>query len=111
MISKGFYETLEIVAAERNLEIHDVLDKVAVALKKACALEGYTGEIQVEFNEERKRIRVFEYKRVVAELNPEGVLGEITLEEGKAIKESKSVAKTVKMAKEEKAVAATTDAE
>ena len=96
MISKGFYETLEIVAAERNLEIHDVLDKVAVALKKACALEGYTGEIQVEFNEERKRIRVFEYKRVVAELNPEGVLGEITLEEGKAIKENAKIGTTFK---------------
>ena len=96
MISKGFYETLEIVAAERNLEIHDVLEKVAVALKKACALEGYTGEIQVEFNEERKRIRVFEYKRVVAELNPEGVLGEITLEEGKAIKENAKIGTTFK---------------
>ena len=96
MISKGFYETLEIVAAERNLEIHDVLDKVAVALKKACALEGFTGEIQVEFNEERKRIRVFEYKRVVAELNPEGVAGEITLEEGKAIKENAKIGTTFK---------------
>ena len=61
MISKGFYETLEIIAGERNLAIQDVLDKVAVALKKACATEGYTGEIQVEFNEERKRIQAFDY--------------------------------------------------
>ena len=96
MISKGFYETLEIIAGERNLAIQDVLDKVAVALKKACATEGYTGEIQVEFNEERKKIRVFEYKRVVAELDPEGVPGEITLEEGKALKENAKIGTTFK---------------
>lgn len=91
MTSKGFYETLEIIANERNLEIHDVLDKVAVALKKACALEGYTGDIQVEFNEEKKRIRIFEYKYVVAEIDPEGMPGQITLEEGKELKENAKV--------------------
>lgn len=91
MTSKGFYETLEIIANERNLEIHDVLEKVAVALKKACALEGYTGDIQVEFNEEKKRIRIFEYKVVVAEIDPEGVPGQITLEEGKELKENAKI--------------------
>lgn len=91
MTSKGFYEYAEVVANERNLELGDVLEKVAVALKKACATEGYTGDIQVEFNEEKKRIRIFEYKYVVDEIDPEGMPGQITLEEGKLIKENAKV--------------------
>ena len=91
MTSKGFYEFAEVVANERNLELQDVLEKVAVALKKACATEGYTGDIQVEMNEEKKRIRIFEYKYVVAEIDPEGPSGQITLEEGKLIKENAKV--------------------
>lgn len=91
MTSKGFYEFAEVVANERSLELNDVLDKVAIALKKACAAEGYTGDIQVEFNEEKKRIRIFEYKYVVAEIDPEAGLGQITLEEGREIKENAKV--------------------
>ena len=91
MTSKGFYEIAEVVANERNLDIHDVLEKVAVALKKACGTEGYTGDIQVEFNEEKKRIRIFEYKYVVAEIDPEAGPGQITLEEGKLIKENAKI--------------------
>ncbi len=92
MTSKGFYETLEVIAAERNLEIHDVLSKVAVALKKACLAEGYTGDIEVEFNEEKKRIRIIEHKIVVSEIDPENPIpGAITLEEGRLLKENAKV--------------------
>lgn len=91
MTSKGFYEFAEVVANERNLNVYDVLEKVAVALKKACATEGYTGDIDVEFNEEKKRIRIFEYKYVVEEIDPEAGAGQITLEEGKLIKENAKI--------------------
>lgn len=54
MISKGFYEQLETIAAERHIEISDVLSAVRTALIKACQLEGCKGEIEVEFNDEQK---------------------------------------------------------
>ena len=60
MISKGFYEQLETIAAERHIEISDVLSAVRTALIKACQLEGCKGEIEVEFNDEQKNIRIFE---------------------------------------------------
>jgi N utilization substance protein A len=91
MTSKHFYEMVELVANERNLDINDVLEKVIVALKKACGVQGYTGDIQVELNEEKKRIRIFEFKYVVAEIDPEGVAGQITLEEGRLIKENAKI--------------------
>ena len=65
MISKGFYEQLETIAAERHIEISDVLVAVRTALIKACQLEGCKGEIEVEFNDEQKNIRIFETFHVV----------------------------------------------
>ena len=49
MISKGFFEQLEIIAQEHYIEVEDVLNIVEIALIKACQLEGYKGEISVEF--------------------------------------------------------------
>ena len=73
MTSKVLYEMIELVAQERNLVVEDVMEKVAVALKKACALEGFTGDVQIEFFPEKKKIRAIEYKYVVAEIDPEGL--------------------------------------
>ena len=83
MTSKSFYEWAEVVAQEKNLSLEDVMSKVATALKKACALEGFNGDVQVEFNYEKKEIKIIEYKYVVAEVDPEGPVGQITLEEAK----------------------------
>ncbi len=96
MTSKGFYEMLEVIANERNLEINDVLEKVSIALKKACALEGFDGDIQVEFNEEKKRIRIYEFKTVVEEIDPEGIPGQILLEDAKLIKEKVKIGTVLK---------------
>ena len=52
MISKGFYEELEVIANERHLDLQDVFKSVETALIKACQLEGAKGEINIEFNEE-----------------------------------------------------------
>lgn len=86
MISKGFYEQLETIAAERHIEISDVLVAVRTALIKACQLEGCKGEIEVEFNDEQKNIRIFETFHVVDEINPEGPEGQITLDDAKEIR-------------------------
>ena len=87
MTNKAFYEFAEVVAAERNLSLDDVMEKVGVALKKACALEGFTGDVQIEFFPDKKEIKAVEYKYVVAEIDPEGPDGQITLEQAKEIKD------------------------
>ena len=86
MISKGFYEQLEIIANERHIEIEDVLSAVKTALIKACQLEGCTGDIEVEFNEEQKNVRIFENFHVVEEIDPEGPDGQITIDTAKEIR-------------------------
>lgn len=83
MISKGFYEQLENIAIERHLDIKDVLRAVEVALIKACQLEGFKGAITIEFNDEQKKIRMYENFIVVEEIDPEGPEGQILLEEAK----------------------------
>ena len=96
MISKNFYESLELIAQERNLEIVDIADKVAIAMKKACQLEGIKGDIEVDFNYEKKEIRVYSILTVVAEIDPEGPEGQILLPEAKLIKERVRVGSTIR---------------
>ena len=96
MTSKSFYEYAEIVAFERNLTVDDVLQVVGTALKKAFQAEGYNGDVQVEFNTDKKEIKVVEYKYVVSEIDPEGPTGQILLEDAKAIKENVKVGATFK---------------
>lgn len=86
MISKGFYEELEVIARERHLDLPDVFHSVSVALVKACQLEGAKGEVSVEFNEEQKKIRVFQTFHIVEEVDPEGPEGQILLEEAKEMR-------------------------
>ena len=90
MTSKSFYEWAEVVAQEKNLSLEDVMMKVGTALKKACALEGFKGDVQVEFNYEKKEIKIqkIEAKKAV-----------------KAEKKAKKVAKKVKTPKKVKPAA------
>ena len=69
MISKGFYEYLETIAEERRLDKQDVLAAVEIALIKAAQAEGHTGIIEVEFNDEQKKVRISETFNVVEEIN------------------------------------------
>ena len=47
MINKGFYQYLELVAQDKNLDIEDVKNVATTAMIKACQLEGNKGEISV----------------------------------------------------------------
>lgn len=85
MISKSFFENLELVAQEKGLAIEDVLAKVEMAMAVACRDTDHTGDIKLDIDYDKKRIRVFEYKYVVEEVT-EGNKGEITVEEAKALK-------------------------
>jgi N utilization substance protein A len=96
MISKNFFESLEAVAFERGLSIEEVLSKVETAIAVASRNSGYTGEVKSEWDFERKRIKVFEYKYVVDEIEPEGPKGQITLEEALNIKSKVKVGSEIK---------------
>ncbi|MBR6516719.1 MAG: transcription termination/antitermination protein NusA [Bacilli bacterium] len=97
MISKGFYEYLEAIAEERRLEKSDVLAAVEIALIKAVQAEGHTGIIEVEFNDELKKVRITETFNVVEEINPELELeGQITLEQAKEIRARVRIGSVIK---------------
>lgn len=88
MISKEFFESLEAIAADRGLNIEDIMSKVEIAMQIACKNSDvpYKGTIKLEADYEKKRIRFYDYHYVVEEVDPEGPRGQITLEEALAIK-------------------------
>lgn len=86
MISKSFFENLELVAEEKGLAIEDVLAKVEVAMAVACRDTDHNGDIKLDIDYEKKRIRVFEYRYVVEQIT-EGNKGEITVEDAKILKQ------------------------
>lgn len=96
MISKNFFESLEDIAYERGLAIEDVLLRVETAISVSSRNSGYTGDIKTEWDFERKRIRVFEYKYVVEEIDPEGTKGQITLEDAQEIKPKIKIGQEIK---------------
>ncbi len=97
MISKGFYEYLEIIADERRLDKEDVFKAVEIALIKAAQAEGHTGILEVEFNDEQKKVRITETFNVVEEIDPELELeGQITLEQAKEIRSRVRVGSVIK---------------
>ncbi|MDD3382296.1 MAG: transcription termination factor NusA [Bacilli bacterium] len=98
MISKNFFESLESIAFERKLEIEDVMKKVETAMGVACRHTNppHTGEIILELNDEKKQIRVFEIKRVVEEVDPEGPRGQILLEEALELRHNAKIGMEIK---------------
>ncbi len=110
MINKEFYENLDAIAVERNLEREDVFNAVRIGLIKAVQAEGHKGIIEVEFNDEEKKIRVFEKFNVVdmsitetkdpetGEMVPvERKEGDISLEDAKLIKSRVRIGSTFKV--------------
>lgn len=85
MISKNFFESLEAIAAERGLKIEDVLSKVEMAMTVACRDTDYKGDIKMDIDPEKKKIRFFDFRYVVEEYT-EGGKGEILVEDAKILK-------------------------
>ena len=48
---------MESIAFDRGLEIHDVLDKVEIAIAVACRDTEYKGEIKMECDFERRELK------------------------------------------------------
>jgi N utilization substance protein A len=88
MISKDFFESLEAIAYERGLSIDDILAKVELAMQIACKNSDvpYKGTIKLEADHEKKKIKFYEYRYIVEEVDPEGPRGQLTLEEALLIK-------------------------
>ncbi len=95
MISKNFFDSLESIADERGLDINDVLAKVETAIAVACRDTEYKGDIKVEIDFDKKKIKVMDYRYVVSELT-EGNKGEILLEEAQLIKPKIKVGQEIK---------------
>ena len=85
MISKNFFESLELLANERGLSIESILEKVEMAMGVACRDTEYVGEIKIDVDFEKKKIRFFEHRYVVSELT-EGNKGEILVEDAQILK-------------------------
>lgn len=68
------------------MDVEDVKGKVEIAISVSSRNSGYSGDIKTEWDFEKKRIRVYEYKYVVETIDPDGPRGQITLEEAQAIK-------------------------
>lgn len=97
MISKGFYEYLDVVAEERSLNREDVKQAVETALIKAVQAEDHKGIIEIEFADDAKKVRIYETFNVVDEIDPESELeGQITLEEAKEIRARVRVGSVIK---------------
>ncbi len=109
MINKTFYEDLENMAIEKGIEKEDIFNAVRIGLTKAVQAEGHKGIIEIEFNEEGKKIRIFEKFNVIDDnaqvLNEEtGEMvpyvrkeGDITLEEAKELKSRVRVGSTFRV--------------
>ena len=95
MTSKNFFESLESIAYERGLDIKDVLSKVETAIAVACRDTEYKGEIKMEVDFEKKKIKITDYRYVVEELT-EGNKGEILLEEAKLLRSKAKVGQEIK---------------
>lgn len=88
MISKDFFESLEQIAIDRGLNIEHIMSKVELAMQIACKNSDvpYKGTIKLEADYEKKKIKFYEYKYVVDEVDPEGPRGQILLEEALLLK-------------------------
>lgn len=98
MISKKFFESLEEIAEERGLDIHDILDRVEVAMQIACKNSDvpYNGTIKIDVDYDRKKIDFNNYLYVVDEIDPEGPRGQITLDEALEIRTRVKVGSEIK---------------
>lgn len=59
MTSKIFYELIETVANEHGLSKEDVRSAIVEGLVKGVKAEGYTGKIDILFDEEATKIRIY----------------------------------------------------
>lgn len=96
MVRKNFYESLEQVAEERGLSIEDVLATVETALIKACKHVGYDGDITIEFEPEKSKIRIIEQKVIVDEINVDEEQAQITLADALKEKGNAKVGSVIK---------------
>lgn len=99
MISKNFFQSLKDISEERQLDIQALLNKVEFAMGVACRKvePPYTGDIKIEVDEDKSEFKVYEYKYVVAEIDPENVVrGQITLEDAKQIKSKVKVGDVIR---------------
>ncbi|MEG0592391.1 MAG: NusA N-terminal domain-containing protein, partial [Coprobacillus sp.] len=85
MASKKFIQALELLESEKGIQKEVVLDALKEALEKSYK-KNYAGSesiIRVEINENTGKIRLYEIKHVVDDVNDEDF--ELSIEEAQVI--------------------------
>ena len=95
MISKEFFENVELMANERGITVEQALEAVKEGLIKAYRKANGDASARVEFKPEKNEILMYSQKLVVEEIDPTLEIGQITLKEAKAISNRYKLGDTV----------------
>ena len=98
-MNKTFFDAIEEITAQRNLEFDRVIAKVCRAMEVACrnASLPYKGSIKAVTDVSKKNVRFYNTYTVVREINEEKpVLGEISLKDAKTLKQTAKIGDVIK---------------
>jgi N utilization substance protein A len=95
MISKEFFENVELMANERGITVEQALDAVKEGLIKAYRKANGNASARVEFKPDKNEILMYSQRLVVEEIDPTLEIGQITLADAKAISNRYKLGDTV----------------
>ena len=95
MISKEFFENVELMANERGITVEQALDAVKEGLIKAYRKANGNASARVEFKPEKNEILMYSQRLVVEEIDPTLEIGQITLADAKEISNRYKLGDTV----------------
>jgi len=95
MISKEFFENVELMANERGITVEQALAAVEEGLIKAYRKANGNASARVEFKPDKNEILMYSQRLVVEEIDPTLEIGQITLADAKAISNRYKLGDTV----------------
>ena len=98
-MNKTFFDAIEEITTQRNLEFDRVIAKVCRAMEVACrnASLPYKGSIKAVTDVGKKNVRFYNTYTVVREINEEKpVLGEISLKDARTLKQTAKIGDVIK---------------
>jgi len=95
MISKEFFENVELMANERGISVEQALEAVREGLIKAYRKANGNASARVEFKPEKNEILMYSQMLVVDEIDPTLEVGQILLKDAKEISNRYKLGDTV----------------
>ena len=95
MISKEFFENVELMANERGISVEQALEAVREGLIKAYRKANGNASARVEFKPEKNEILMYSQMIVVDEIDPTLEVGQILLKDAKEISNRYKLGDTV----------------